>query len=96
MIGVVHHPVGIHSVEMVQQVRQEQRTHTHRVDEHILGVPNVEETNIDAKANETIRPLNLVRAHTLSQEELPAILEAECLTSGIQLRQSLQKVCVPA
>ena len=34
--------------------------HAHRVDEHILRALDVEETDIDAKADEPIRPLNLM------------------------------------
>ena len=74
------------------EVGQEQGAHAHRVDEHILRALDVKETDIDAKADEPIRPLNLMRAHILCQKQLAAVLEIECLTGGVQLRQSLQKV----
>ena len=60
IIGVVYHPVGVHAVEVVLEIRQKQGAHTHRVDEHIFGALNVEESDIDAKADEPIRPLNLI------------------------------------
>ena len=89
---MVYHPVGVHAVEVVLEVGQEQGAHAHRVDEHILGALNVEEADIDPEANETVRPLNLVRTHILRQKQLAAVLEIERLTGGVQLRQSLQKV----
>ena len=47
IVGVVYHPVGVHVVEVVLEVRQEQGAHTHRVDEHIFRALNVEESDID-------------------------------------------------
>ena len=46
------------------------------------------ETDIDAKADEPIRPLNLMGAHILCQKQLAAVLEIERLTGGVQLCQS--------
>lgn len=92
IIGVVYHPVGVHAVEVVLEIRQKQGAHAHRVDEHILRALDVEETDIDAKADEPIRPLNLMGAHILCQKQLAAVLEIERLTGGVQLCQSLQKV----
>ena len=89
---MVYHPVGVHVVEVVLEVGQEQGAHAHRVDEHILGALNVKEADIDAKADEPIRAFNLVRTHILRQKQFAAVLEIECLTGGVQLRQSLQKV----
>ena len=43
---MVHHPVGVHTMEVVLKIRQEQGAHAHSVDEHILGALNVEETDI--------------------------------------------------
>ena len=86
IVGMVHHPVGVHSVEVVLEVRQEQGAHAHCVDEHILGALDIEETDIDPEADEAVRPLNLVGAHILRQQELAAVLEIERLTGGIQLR----------
>ena len=79
-------------MEVVLEVGQEQGAHAHRVDEHILSALNIKEANIDAKADETIRAFNLVRTHSLRQKQFAAALEIECLTGGVQLRQSLQKV----
>ena len=92
IIGVVYHPVGVHAVKVVLEIRQEQGTHAHCVDEHILGALDVEETDIDAKADEAVRTFDLVGAHILCQKQLAAVLEVERLTGGVQLRQSLQKV----
>ena len=92
IVGVVYHPVGVHAVEVVLEVGQEQGAHTHRVDEHILRTLNVEETDIDAKADEAIRALDLMGTHILRQKQLAAVLEIERLTGRVQLRQSLQKV----
>ena len=92
IIGVVYHPVWVHVVEVVLEVGQKQGTHAHRVDEHILSALNVKEADIDPKADEPIRPLNLMGAHILCQKQLAAVLEIECLTGGVQLRKSLQKV----
>ena len=75
---MVHHPVGVHVVEVVLEVWQGQGAHAHRVDEHILRALNVEESDIDAKADEPIRPLDLVGAHILRQKQLAAVLEIEC------------------
>ena len=86
---MVHHPVGVHTMEVVLKIRQEQGAHAHSVDEHILGALNVEETDIDPEANEAIRSLDLVGTHILSQKELAAILEVECLTGGIQFCKSV-------
>ena len=44
----------------VLEVGQEQGAHAHRVDKHILGALNVKEADIDAKADETVRALNLM------------------------------------
>ena len=74
IVGVVYHPVGVHAVEVVLEVGQEQGAHTHRVDEHILRTLNVEETDIDAKADKPIWPLNLMGAHILCQKQLAAVL----------------------
>ena len=63
---------------MVLEVRQKQGAHAHRVDEHILRTLNVEESDIDAKADEPIRALNLMGAHILCQKQLAAVLEIEC------------------
>lgn len=68
-----------------------QGAHAHRVDEHILSALDVEEANIDAKADEPIRAFNLMGAHILRQKQLAAVLEIERLTGGIQFRQSIQK-----
>ena len=38
----------VHAVEVVLEVRQEQGAHAHRVDEHILGALDIEESDIDA------------------------------------------------
>ena len=92
IIGVVYHPVWVHVVEVVLEVGQKQGTHAHRVDEHILSALNVKEADIDPKADEPIRTLNLVGAYILCQKQLAAVLEIECLTGGVQLRKSLQKV----
>ena len=54
IVGVVYHPVGVHIVEMVLEIRQEQSTHAHCINEHILGTLNVEEADIDAKTDEPI------------------------------------------
>ena len=89
---MVYHPVGVHAVEVVLEIGQEQGAHAHRVDEHILGALDVEETDIDAKADEAIRALDLMGTHILRQKQLAAVLEIERLTGRIQLRQSLQKV----
>ena len=72
IIGVVYHPVGVHVVEVILEVGQEQGTHAHSIDEHILGALNVEETDIDAEADEPIRTLDLVRTHILRQKQLAA------------------------
>ena len=77
IVGVVYHPVGVHAVEVVLEVWQEQGAHAHRVDEHIFGALNVEEADIDAKADEPIRALNLMGAHILCQKQLAAVLEIE-------------------
>lgn len=92
IVGVVYHPVGVHAVEVVLEVGQEQGAHTHRVDEHIFGTLNVKEADIDAKADEPIRALDMMGTHILRQKQLAAVLEIERLTGRIQLRQSLQKV----
>ena len=68
IVGVVYHPVGGHVVEVVLEVGQEQGAHAHRVDEHILRTLNVEETDIDAKADEAIRALDLMGTHILRQK----------------------------
>ena len=34
IIGVVHHPVGVHAMEMVLEIRQKQSAHAHCIDEH--------------------------------------------------------------
>ena len=41
IIGVVYHPVGVHAVEVVLEIRQKQGAHAHRVDEHILRALDV-------------------------------------------------------
>ena len=94
IVGVVYHPVGVHVVEVVLKVRQKQGAHAHRVDEHIFSALNVEEADIDAKADESIRAFDLVGAHILRQKQLAAVLEIERLTGGVQLRQSLQEAGV--
>lgn len=83
IVGVVYHPVGVHVVEVVLEVGQEQGAHAHRVDEHIFGALNVKEADIDAKADEPIRAFNLVRTHILRQKQFAAVLEIECLTGGV-------------
>ena len=72
IIGVVHYPVGIHAMEVVLEVRQEQGVHAHCVDEHILGALNVEEADIDTKSDEAVRALDLVGTHIFRQQELAA------------------------
>lgn len=78
IVGVVYHPVGVHAVEVVLEVWQEQGAHAHRVDEHILSTLNIEEADIDPKADEPIRALDLMGAHILCQKQLAAVLEIEC------------------
>lgn len=60
----------------------------------IFGALNVEEADIDAKADEPIRAFNLMGTHILRQQELAAVLEIERLTGGVQLRQGLHEVGV--
>ena len=36
IIGVVYHPVGVHAMEVVLEIRQKQSAHAHRVDEHSI------------------------------------------------------------
>ena len=55
---------------------------------------NVEETDIDPEADEAVRPLNLVGAYILRQQELAAVLEIERLAGGVQFRKRLHKVGV--
>ena len=50
---------------------------------YILRTLNVEESYIDTKADESIRALNLMRAHILCQKQLAAVLEIERLTGGV-------------
>lgn len=78
IVGVVYHPVGVHVVEVVLEVGQEQGAHAHRVDEHILGALDVEEADIDPEADEPIRAFDLMGAHILRQKQLAAVLEIEC------------------
>ena len=94
IVGVVYHPVGVHVVEVVLEIRQKQGAHAHRVNEHILSALNVEESDIDAEADEPIRALDLMGAHILRQKQFAAVLEKERLTGRIQLRQGVQKVGV--
>ena len=94
IVGVVYYPVGVHAMEVVLEVGQKQGAHAHCVDEHILSTLNVEESDIDAKADEPIRAFNLMGTHILRQQELAAVLEIERLTGGVQLRKGLHEVGV--
>ena len=85
IVGMVYHPIWVHVVEVVLEVRQKQCAHAHSVHNHILGALNVEEADIDAKADEPIRPLDLMGAPILRQKQLAAVLEIERLTGGVQL-----------
>ena len=67
IVGMVYHPIWVHVVEVVLEVGQEQGAHAHRVDEHILSALNVKEADIDPKADEPIRTLNLMGAYILCQ-----------------------------
>ena len=67
IIGMVHHPIRVHVVEVVLEIWQEQGTHAHCIDEHILGTLNVEEADIDAKTDEPIRAFDLMGTHILRQ-----------------------------
>ena len=91
---MVYHPVGVHVVEVVLEIRQKQGAHAHRVDEHVLGALNGEEPDIDAKADEAVRSIDLVGTHIIRQEQLAAVLEIERLAGGIQFRQGVEKVGV--
>ena len=91
IVGVVYHPVGVHAVEVVLEIGQEQGAHAHRVDEHILGALDVEETDIDAKADEAIRALDLMGTHILRQKQLAAVLEIERLTGGYSSARASKK-----
>ena len=42
IVGVIYHPVGVHVVEVVLEIRQKQGVHAHRVDEHILRALDIE------------------------------------------------------
>lgn len=42
IVGVVYHPVGVHAMKVVLEIRQKQGSHAHRVDEHILSALNEE------------------------------------------------------
>ena len=46
IVGMVYHPVGVHVVEMVLEVRQKQSAHAHSVHNHILGVLDIEKPDI--------------------------------------------------
>ena len=80
---MVYYPVGVHAMEVVLEVGQKQGAHAHCVDEHILSTLNVEESDINAKADEPIRAFNLMGTHILRQQELAAVLEIERLTGGV-------------
>ena len=77
IVGMFYHPVGVHVVEVVLEVGQEQGAHAHRVDEHILRALDIEEADIDPKADEPIWTLDLMGAHILCQKQLAAVLEIE-------------------
>ena len=62
IIGVVHYPVGIHAMEVVLEVRQEQGVHAHCVDEHMLNIDyNWGELNVFSRTSydveDCIQPL---------------------------------------
>ena len=78
IVGMVYHPIWVHVVEVVLEIRQKQVAHAHRVDEHILRTLNVEEADIDPEADEPIWTFNLVGTHILCQKQLAAVLEIEC------------------
>ena len=78
IVGMFYHPVGVHVVEVVLEIRQKQGVHAHRVDEHILRALDIEEADIDPKADEPIWTLDLMGAHILRQKQLAAVLELEC------------------
>ena len=77
IVGVVYHPVGVHAMEVILEIRQKQGAHAHCVNEHILCALDVKESDIDAKADEPIRALNLMGAHILRQKQFAAVLEIE-------------------
>ena len=83
--GVVYHPVWVHVVEVVLEVGQKQGTHAHRVEEHILSALNVKEADIDPKADEPIRTLNLMGAYILS---LIHIYRAEAIPIASDIKTS--------
>ena len=59
IIGMAHDLVGIHVMEVILEVRQKESAHTHRIHQHILCALDVEEPDVDAKADEAIRAVAL-------------------------------------
>ena len=91
---MIDHPVGVHVVEVILQVRQIECAHAQGVDQHIFSSLDVEEPHIDPEPDEPVRPFNLVRAHIFCQKQFTAVLEIECFAGRVQFRQSIQKVGV--
>ena len=83
VVGVPHHPVGVHSMEMVLQIFDVQQAQPQGVHHMAAGAADIEKADVDGVSDESVRLLRLPLPDGVRQDRLSEIEEVDRLTSGI-------------